>query len=225
MLQDNHQPFTIRRLLSMLRSRAGKNHDATDQAVRRTPTARQLRNADEQITTSPDGSIAVYASGYAICETTAGTVVLDLRQCENGYRADYACGSDGVSSTFYLDPETTDWHWVAMMFAEDQAGRNQRHRKADRLGVGISIDAELDDAWETEAVHPQDTPQELLERQETIAAAMSVLTDRQKLIATLYHLEGKTQAEIADFLGISQAAVHCSLEAAKKRWRKMHEEI
>ena len=111
-----------------------------------------------------------------------------------------------------------------MEIAEDQAERNLCHRKADRVGIGISMDGQESDAWETQVQRQQELPGEALERQETIAEAMDVLTDRQKEIATLYFIDGKTQSEIADALGISQAAVHYALESVKKRWQKLSEE-
>ena len=58
-----------------------------------------------------------------------------------------------------------------------------------------------------------------------ISEAMSVLTERQKEIAVLYYIEGLNQSAIAERLAISQAAVHYALEAAKKRWQKLSEEI
>lgn len=221
----NHPVTTIRSILSMVSRPVPVLNEKTGKMEKRTPTAAQLRANAEEVISSPDGSITVYSSGYAVCNATAGTVVVDLSKCRDGYQQTYAIGSEGVSGSFTLDPETTDWHWIVMEIAEDQAERNLCHRKADRLGIGISIDGQEGDAWETEIQQRQELPGEALERQETIAETMDVLTDRQKEIATFYFIDGKTQSEIADTLGISQAAVHYALDSVKKRWQKLSEEI
>ncbi len=221
----DHPIITIRSILSMISRPALVLNEKTGKLEKRTPTAAQLRANAEEVITSPDGSITVYSTGYAVCEATAGTVVVDISKCRNGYRQTYAFGSAGVSGSFSLDPETTDWQWIVMEAAEDQAERNLCHRKADRLGSGISMDAQEGDAWETQAQQCQELPGEALDRQETIDEAMDSLTDRQKEIVTLYFIDGKNQQEIATELGISQAAVYYALAAAKKRWKKLSEKI
>ena len=134
--EKNH--LTIRSLLAMVSRPAPVMNERTGRLERRAPTAAQLRASAEELISSPDGSITVYSSGYAVCEVTAGTVVVDISKCADGYSQTYAFGSEGVTGSFSLDPETTDWHWIVMEVAEDQAERNVCHRKADRLGIGIS---------------------------------------------------------------------------------------
>ena len=212
-MSSGKQPIvTISSLLSRLSFSESKNRHA--------PTVSGLRTAEAEITTSPDGSITVYASGYAVCEASAGTVVIDLRKCRNGYTQPYQSSDAGIYESFFLDPETTDWYWIVMAHAEDQAERNVCHRKADRLGTGISIDDQESDAWESLTIQKQDQPDEVLERKDLIHEALEMLTDRQKEIVLLFYIEGKSQPEIARQLGISQPAVHYALNAAKHAWEK-----
>ena len=225
MFNAQNPALTIHSILSMISRPAPVLNEKTGRFEKRTPSATQLRANAKEVISSPDGSITVYSSGYAICEATAGTVVVDLSKCEKGYSQSYVSGSDDVTSSFSLDPDTTDWQWIVMEIAEDQAERNLCHRKADRIGTGISIDSQLGDAWETQVHQEQELPGEALERREMISEAMSVLTERQKEIAVLYYIEGLNQSAIAERLAISQAAVHYALEAAKKRWQKLSEEI
>ena len=52
-------------------------------------------------------------------------------------------------------------------------------------------------------------------------AAMSKLTERQQDVIQLYFYKGLTQDEIADELGISQAAVHRMMDRGLKMLRKI----
>jgi RNA polymerase sporulation-specific sigma factor len=54
----------------------------------------------------------------------------------------------------------------------------------------------------------------------SIREAMTKLTEREKLILTLRFFEGRTQMEVADEIGISQAQVSRLEKAALKHMRR-----
>lgn len=54
---------------------------------------------------------------------------------------------------------------------------------------------------------------------------LSILTKKQKEAITLYFLEGKTQKEIAEKLGISQQAVFFRIRCARRKLEKMYKNV
>jgi RNA polymerase sigma factor (sigma-70 family) len=56
---------------------------------------------------------------------------------------------------------------------------------------------------------------------ELIRYQLENLTDKQKEVYNLYHLEGKTQEETAEILGITKQAVSCHVKGIKKKIKKL----
>lgn len=92
-------------------------------------------------------------------------------------------------------------HWL-----RDQKRRPRSGVGADAKAAGVRSDA--------------DTPQEVLERQEALQAALNELNDRYKVPFLLVFLEGLTCQEAADFLDVPLGTILSRIHRARQFLRE-----
>ena len=110
------------------------------------------------------------------------------------------------------------------------AGENSIERNLDHpRSIGTKSDSGAQDDFEVKAAslwiggthfdNPEDAyikKEEAEERRKTVREEMGKLSDRQRVVAEMYYLDGIDQYEIADKVGITQASVSSRLKNARK---------
>ncbi len=202
---------TLRDLKSSLPSTSGK----------RLPTAKQLRNTDQLILSRSlyEGSLCVFASGFAIYRSDKHTAVLRVDRIST-YTYEYATTDKSIS----LDDQP--WTTALTLAAEKRMETFQDDRISRRC-VGFVDDYNDEDSEGRESSDAKvlagadDVEQIVTDKlEDRIERMLGCLTERQRQIFTMYHIDGLRQQEIANKLGIARRVVGHTLEAAITRIQK-----
>ena len=183
---------------------------------RKLPTAKALRESGAEVVAraeiGADAALTVYRNGFFTYSAAGGTTVYAVDRCA-GYAYD-----DGE----VLDAELFDggeWTLRLMMAGEDRLEHN-RNAREEKKRLYYKDDHQGGDLERDEIRDPGDFTLNL-ESKEAVDRLLDVLTDRQRKTVELYFMEGLTQQEIAERLGIGQRSVSYALEAAVKKIKKV----
>ena len=211
-MNRKNEHITFKALRSMVRGTVGKDK----------PTPKYLRENEEPVAVSADGSMAVYPSGFVTYQSVTGSTVVNLAEC-GSYTYTFHNGKDGLPEKQTVPAEVLEqmeWSVVVALRGEEQAAENNMNRKGDRTGNRQYAYEDGTDPWEQLENQTEEDVLERIVRQDSIAELLDCLTDRQRRIVELYFFEQLTQQQIADALGIRQQSVTDALRAALKRMRK-----
>jgi RNA polymerase sigma factor (sigma-70 family) len=204
--------------------------------VRRRPGAIQLRLSVPCIGRYElDGQnrCEVFANGYAIYDNGARKTVLwvpncgsvtyffaKLRDNEKAYQRETDFVGEDV-----LGP--APWYVALTIAGEDAIERNYAHPKSE----AASSDLEVKEDWEQESAERWsagaffESPEEAYIRKENAEARLSALNKDQRIVYSLYFLQGFTQKEIGMMLGISESSVSRRISTIKKKFRADREKF
>ena len=209
---SKNEHITFKTLRSMVRSTIGKNK----------PTPKYLREDEEPVAVSADGSMAVYPSGFVTYKSVTGSTVVNLAEC-GLYTYTFYDGGDGLPEKQTVPAEALDqmeWSVVVALRGEEQAAENNMNRTGDRMGNRKYAYEDGTDPWEQLENQTEDDVLERIVREDSVEELLDCLTDRQRRIVKLYFFEQLAQQQIANALGIRQQTVTDTLHAALKRMRK-----
>ena len=108
----------------------------------------------------------------------------------------------------------------------EQLGIFRRQEASARRKARRHNEASLDEIYEQTGWEPTDTTVDIeenyeeREEKETLIAAISKLSDKQRRLVRLYYYEKKTETEIARLFGVNQSNVHRQLETVHKALKK-----
>lgn len=178
------------------------------------PTAKQLRATGMLIVKEQLGQeaeVSAYQNGCVLYQVGKHSAVFFLHLCREYL---YLSGRE----TFHLPQqffEDERWYLRLVLEGEDRLNRNYEERERN-WNVPYSAASEK---W----LAIKDVPgieTEYLAGQEAMEEIMQALTERQKTVIYGYYIQGKTQKQIAEELGVSRLAVRDSLCRAANRIRK-----
>ncbi len=168
-----------------------------------------------------DGMVTVYTNGFYTYTEDDGEHLAILRV--DGFsrlRYDFADNSSSiVEEADYLDSS----YLVALYInGKSQWDRNSSKREAYRHGYYLENDSS---DWGEEAMTPSTedeyiTTEEEREQQAIIRRVFSTLTKRQQEIVRMRYINGFSQTEIANRLGIAQPYVHRVLSRCVEIFQK-----
>jgi RNA polymerase sigma factor (sigma-70 family) len=136
----------------------------------------------------------------------------------------YQCETDFVGEDV-LRP--APWYVVLPIAGEDAIERNYAHPKSE----AASSDLEVKEDWEQESAERWsagaffESPEEAYIRKENAEARLSALNKDQRIVYSLYFLQGFTQKEIGMMLGISESSVSRRISTIKKKFRADREKF
>ena len=190
---------------------------------RRVPGVKQLRGKADLLLKkeTASGTIEIFDNGFFIFEECGKSTVYGVDRCASMKTYDSYAKSE---MTDELDPYP--WDLILESAASARLGHNAESREQSQSE--ISIDAEESQSNPALSVRPE---HEVKEEEEAAAEmraakiarmkkAMEKLTDRQREIMSLYHIQKLTQEEIAAKLGIRQQSVLDVLKAGKRKIQK-----
>lgn len=127
----------------------------------------------------------------------------------------------GDGQVFELDvPDDIAQITVQFETQDDNHKRNERNRKNKSLDFMAEYGAEVADP--TQNVEETAARQEVLD---TLAAAVSSLNPKQQRLVRLRYYEGKTDAEIAQILGVSRPAITQQFGTIHKALKKFFDKF
>lgn len=202
------------------------------------PTAKKLAETAGEPIAESDGCKA-YGNGYAVYDNgSSRPVVLWLADCTS---FTYHFNQLKDSEKDYLTDKSIigedvlgeqPWYLAVMVRGDHVIEGLSMNRKGDRKGNRVSLD-HLDDEYEdgqnTErdklerkisrklGISDYGNPEQILIRKEEVRERLGRMTDKQRRVFLMYHVDGCTQQEIADELGISQPAVIKLLDKANAK--------
>ncbi len=187
----------------------------------KTPTPKKLRE-EEPIIRKEECS--VFANGYALFESETGDAVMWLADCVTfTYRFVKNKASDEGDEQITIDDfSDRPWYWAVMVRGGHQVEYNNMQRKGNRKArVDLNEeDEETEKRYCWAAGARFENPEKAYTDKETIQEALTVLTDKQRQVFTMYQEEGYTQQEIADEMGITQQAVDKLLKKARAAFNR-----
>ncbi len=191
------------------------------------PTAKYLRENETVIAMSECGEskMAVYASGFALYANPGHQYVLRL-DCINS--AEYELMEDAGLRNTYVPLDEVDWDTAVFLDGEQRIEADRLHRLSQittsMTGTGVQDDEGEPQDMEVDAgvdvVGDYVRAEEKAEAVKQLDAVLSCLTERQRMVYRLYHIDGVLQQEIADRLGITFQAVSKILITAENNIRK-----
>ena len=173
------------------------------------PTAKQLQSSEVLVVNENlemDGEIRVYSNGYAVYRACGRSTVFPVHSCGDYFYL-FDCGIVHLAGDFF---EGEKWYLRLVLEGEDRLGRNQEERERN-----LSYSA-MSEEW-AEIVDGSESALEHLVRQETVGEMLQLLTEKQRTVIQKYYIQGKTQLQISEELGISRPAVRDSISHAIRR--------
>lgn len=178
------------------------------------PSGKELRETGHIVASKKlgmDAEICVYRCGYAVYQICGRSTVFSIHSC-----GEYFYLSDGKA--FHLPGEffeSEEWYLRLMLEGEDRLNRNQEERERNLSYSIVSEEwAVMEDFSESVLEH--------LMKQETVGEMLCLLTKKQRTVIQEYYLQGKTQMQISNELGISRSAVSDSIFHAVCKIRKKY---
>lgn len=198
----------------MLTLRELKNMTDIPAPGQKTPTTKELwssaRIIAEQILRG-DTRITAYKSGYVVYSVCGAATVFCIHAC-GGYC--YGSGENACDiGSGLFDREA--WYLRLVLEGEDRLSRNREAREQNRSVSYSSVSEEwgvLDSGTEPAL--------DRIIRKEIAEGYLSVLSDRQRLVARRFYLEQRTERQIAGELGITVPAVSRILAKSVSRMRQ-----
>ena len=206
------------------------------------PTAKKLAEESDPIAESE--GCKVYGNGYAVYDNgSSRPVVLWLADCTS---FTYHFNQLKDSEKDYLTDKSTigedvfgeqPWHLAVMVRGDHVIEGLSMNRKGDRKGNRVSLDELDDDSDEKQdserdrlerkisqklGVSDYGNPEQILIRKEEMRERLGRMTDKQREVFLMYHVNGFTQQEIADELGISRDSVKTHLGRAEGKIMSMN---
>lgn len=175
------------------------------------PTAARLRSGISTLVVSRTfnggAQLSVYENGFALYQSFGKSTVFRVDAC-GGYTYFGRTARSELDENFFRDAE---WWVRLMMEGEDRLTHNQtalaeRHECLYEASPDTASDAE-------------DFLNNIILR-ETLEAAFSLMTERQREIVVMYYIDGMGVKEIAAIYGITHQAVSVTLSDVKKKFRK-----
>lgn len=191
-----------------------KSGIAIPKSSMRVPTARELKEsgrviADKKL--SVDAEICVYENGYAIYQVCRRSTVFSVHSC-----GEYLYVCDGniihLPVNFF---EKEKWYLRLVLEGEDRLNRNQKERERS-----ISY-SDVSEEWAVMEELAESALEQLVKR-ETVEEMLQLLTDKQKTVIQKYYMQGKTQMQISEELGVSRIAVRDLIIHAVSKIRKRY---
>ena len=175
------------------------------------PTAAKLRSGISPLVVCHDfdggAQLFVYKNGFALYQSLGRSTVFRVDAC-GGYTHFGRTEKSELDEKFFRD---TEW-WVRLMIeGEDRLTHNQTSLAERHESL---YEASMDTAADTE-----DLLKNIILR-ETLEAAFSLMTERQREIVVMYYIDGMGVKEIAAIYGITHQAVSVTLSDVKKKFRK-----
>ena len=139
-MNRKNEHITFQALRSMVRSTIGKNK----------PTPKYLRENEEPVAVSADGSMAVYPSGFVTYKSVTGSTVVNLAEC-GSYTYTFDGGKNGLPEKHTISAETLEqmeWSVVVALRGEERAAENNMNRTGDRMGNRKYAYEDGTDPWE-----------------------------------------------------------------------------
>ena len=179
------------------------------------PTAKCLREtAGEPVAASDD--CVVYANGYAVYHNVTGTVVLWIEDCRPYvYNFDAGSVKQGIKRKDEQDLSALPWDIAVTVYGDHKIEANSYNRTGDRKKED---EDKAEEKWNAGCRF--ENPEAAYLRKEMIREALEKMTDKQREVYVLHYVEGYTEYEIADFLGIDHTSVRDRLKTGKKRVSK-----
>lgn len=175
------------------------------------PTAAKLRSGSFPLAACrafDDGAqLSVYQNGFALYQSFGKSTVFRVDTC-GGYTY------FGIKTHTELDEayfQHAEWWIRLMMEGEDRLTHNQN--------VLIERHECLYEVSPDTACSTEDFLEDRILR-ETLDAVFACMTNRQREIVVMYHIEGKSLKEIAAVYGITHQAVSVTLSDVKKKLQK-----
>ena len=194
------EKITFRKLRNMVGSTGG-------QAL---PTVKALRENRETVVVSAvaaDSSLTVYESGFYTYTTPSGTTVYAVDRC-----VDYAYdGGDVLDMALFEDANWSVWLVLA---GEDRLEHNNNVREQ---GNHYSYSADATEGADLR--DPHDFVADI-ESRETMAEMLGCLTEKQRQVVRMRIVDGWTQEEIQQRLGLARGTLLDRLNSAMKKLRK-----
>ena len=153
-----------------------------------------------------DGELTVYESGFFLYKANGRVTVGAVERC----------GSYIYDSGDVLDAaafENADWTVRLVMEGEEQLAHNNEKRHGSVYSYSNDT-VERDDLRDPFDLATAVANRDLLEH------VLGCLTEKQRKVVMLRFVDGLTQQEIGDRLGIGQRSVSYLLEAAIKKLKK-----
>ena len=226
-----------------LRAAFGKDYEAVVEGTaeeqrlekaKRRPGAIQLRTEVPRIAMKQireDGLCEVFVNGYAVYDNGDRKTVLWVPDC--GSATYYFTKLRDNEKQYQVEKDTVGqdvlgpapWYIALTVAGENSIERNLDHPKSigttSETGDKEDYEVKSEPRWigGSHFDNPEDAyikKEEAEERRKTVREEMGKLSDRQRVVAEMYYLDGIDQYEIADKFGITQASVSSRLKNARK---------
>lgn len=196
-------------------------------AVRR-PGANQLQSYEPRIAKIEKAGCVceVFSNGYAIYDNGNRKTVLWVPSCKS---VTYVFDDVSENRKNYLSQKSVvgvdvlgniPWYIALVLAGENNIERNLEHPKS--TGTVSIFDTDIDEEQDQVYDHLLcnayiEGPQDAYIHKENLEEALSFLNENQKLICEMHFIDGYSQTEIADILGITRQSVNGVISRAKKR--------
>lgn len=189
---------------------------------KRIPCVSALKKSGEEIVVreriGKDTVITVYANGYVLYQDNGRTTVFPLHMCRS-YAYESSTGEmESIKEEFF---DNQNWYIRLIIEASDLLERNQEKRISNHNVCSYSAYSE---EWKVMKDSKDDVLNELIWR-ETFLEMLEILTEKQKMVVSLYYIDNLKQREIAQKMGISQQSVGQILKRALLEMRKFYKKI
>lgn len=187
--------------------------------AKRRPGYEQLRNGYALIARIAAGEMSceVYENGYGIYDNGDRRTVVWIPDCPRAARSYESSEELGEERLTEEQLAGMAWYLAIVLAGEDRIERNLKHP----ISAGVRSDKYTEDcgavrsSWSCGArfQNPEDEVIYKEEMEERIAE----LTEKQREVYQMYYVEGYTQGEIAEKLGISHQTVSEHLESIRRK--------
>lgn len=205
--QSNTTTITLRELKAMLPSTKGK----------KLPGYLQLRQMGEPVVSSKAQGccMEVYENGFAVYQNESHSTVLRMEHV--GLAEFYSEAEDKFSRVPMDDAE---WSVAVMMNGEDRIEKMyQANVGSNMVSTSDTVEDEDGETCNMEFDAGVDVEAEVIGNN-AVSDMLACLTDKQKLAVRLCFIEGRTQREVMEILGLSKGALQERLESSKNKLKK-----
>lgn len=202
--QSNATTITLRELKAMLPSTKGK----------RLPGYLQLRQTGEPVVSSKAHGccMEVYENGFAVYQNESHSTVLRMEHV--GLAEFYSEAKDKFSR---IPVDDAEWSVAVMINGEDRIEKMyQANVGPNMVSTSDAVEDEDGETCDMEFDAGVDVEAGVIGNN-TVSDMFACLTDKQKEAVRLCFIEGRTQREVMEILGLSKGALQERLESAKNK--------